>query len=143
MRIAAGRTLGMIRNMSSLLKELLLEILVLGLVIQGLGAIFVSDQAGFALGLWLGIICSWGMAINMNWALETGMDMGEGARNHVIKYSVIRYAVVLIIFGVLAFLYKYTVVPFFVGLMTLKVAAYLQPFTHKLILKVQGKQDSH
>lgn len=131
------------RSMNNVLKDLLIEIVVLGILIQVVGMLFISDQFGYALGLWIGIICSCGMAIHMNWALTTGMDLGDAAKNHIIKHSVIRYAVILIIFGVLAFLYRYTVVPYFVGLMTLKVAAYLQPFTHKLILKVQGKQDSH
>ena len=125
------------RNMSKVLKELLLEIAILGVVMQIIGALFVSDQLSYALGLWVGIVCSCLMAIHMEWALVTGMDMGDAARGHVQKHSVIRYGVVLIVFGLLAYFMKQSVVPCFLGLMTLKVAAYLQPFTHKLIHKVQ------
>ena len=120
----------MIKNMSSTLKELFLEIVILGVLIQVIGFFFVKDQGLFALGLWIGIICSLAMAAHMEWALVTGMDM--------VKHSVIRYGVVFIVFILLAYFFKYAVVPCFLGLMTLKVAAYLQPFTHKIILKVQG-----
>ena len=125
------------RNMSKVLKELLLEILVFGVVIQIIGALLVKDQLSFAAGLWIGVVCSALMAIHMEWALVTGMDMGDAARGHVQKHSMIRYGVVLIVFGLLAYFMKNAVVPCFLGLMTLKVAAYLQPFTHKLIHKVQ------
>lgn len=128
----------MIKNMSSTLKELFLEIVILGVLIQVIGFFFVKDQGLFALGLWTGIICSLAMAAHMEWALVTGMDMGDSARGHIVKHSVIRYGVVFIVFILLAYFFKYAVVPAFLGLMTLKVAAYLQPFTHKIILKVQG-----
>ena len=127
------------KNASSVLKELFLEIVILGAIIQIIGFFFVKDQALFALGLWIGIVCSLAMAAHMEWALVTGMDMGEGAKGHIIKHSVIRYLVVFVIFGLLAFFLKYAVVPCFLGIMTLKVAAYLQPFTHKIILKVRGE----
>lgn len=133
----------MIRNMNSVLKELLIAIIALGVLIQIIGVFFVSDQVGFAIGLWIGILGSCLSAIHMQWAIETGLDLGEGAKAHVTKHSVIRYGVILIIFFALAFFVKYAVVPCFLGLMTLKVAAYLQPFTHKFILKVQGNRDSH
>ena len=126
----------MIKNMSSVLKELLLGIIILGVVIQIIGLIFVKDRGLFALGLWIGVVCSMAMAVHMEWALVTGMDMGDGARGHIVKHSVIRYAVVLIIFGLLAYFLKYALVPCFLGIMTLKVAAYLQPFTHKIISRL-------
>ena len=128
----------MIKKMSSVLKELILEIFIFGIVFQIVGAFLVKDQASYAMGLWIGIVCAALMAAHMEWALVTGMDMGDGARGHIQKHSMIRYGVVLIIFALLAYFFKATIVPCFLGLMTLKVAAYLQPFTHKIILKVQG-----
>ena len=128
----------MIKNMSSTLKELFLEIVILGVLIQVIGFFFVKDQGLFAMGLWIGIICSLAMAAHMEWALVTGMDMGDIARGHIVKHSIIRYGVVFVVFILLAYFFKYAVVPAFLGIMTLKVAAYLQPFTHKIILKVQG-----
>lgn len=127
------------KNASSVLKELFLEIVVMGAVIQIIGLIFVNDRAIFSLGLWIGIILSLGMAAHMEWALVTGMDMGDGARGHIVKHSIIRYGVVFIVFGAMAYFLKYAIVPCFLGLMTLKVAAYLQPFTHKLVLKIKGE----
>ena len=127
------------KNASSVLKELFLEILIQGVIIQVIGFFLVKDRALFSLGLWIGIICSLAMAAHMEWALVTGMDMGEGAKGHIIKHSVIRYAVVFIIFALLAYFLKYAVVPCFLGIMTLKVAAYLQPFTHKIIHKARGE----
>ena len=128
----------MIKNMSSTLKELFLEIVILGLLIQVIGFFLVKDQGLFAMGLWIGIICSLAMAAHMEWALVTGMDTGDSARGHIVKHSIIRYGVVFVVFILLAYFFKYAVVPAFLGIMTLKVAAYLQPFTHKIILKVQG-----
>ena len=126
------------KNRDSILKELFLEIVVLGVIIQIIGLIFAGDRAVFSLGLWIGIICSLAMAAHMEWALVTGMDMGDSAKGHIVKHSVIRYGVVFVVFILLAYFFKYAVVPCFLGIMTLKVAAYLQPFTHKIILKVQG-----
>lgn len=133
----------MTKRINYVLKELLLEIIIFGVIFQVIGFLVVGDQLTYAIGLWIGIVLSCGMAVHMNWALETGMEMGDHAKAHVQKHSVIRYTVVLIVFFALAFLLKNAIVPCFLGLMTLKVAAYLQPFTHKIILKVQGNQDSH
>ena len=133
----------MTKRINNVLKEMLLVIVVFGVLFQVIGVFVVGDLLTYAIGLWIGIILSGGMAIHMYWALETGMEMGEHAKAHVQKHSVIRYAVVVIVFFVLAFLRKNAIVPCFLGLMTLKVSAYLQPYTHKLILKVQGNQDSH
>ncbi len=130
------------KNEGSVLKELFLEIVILGAIIQIIGLLLVADKGIFALGLWIGIALAIGMAAHMEWALVTGMDMGEGARGHIVKHSVIRYGVVFIVFVCLAYFFKYAVVPCFLGIMTLKVAAYLQPFTHKIILKVLRNKDS-
>lgn len=129
--------------MNKVLKEMLVTIIAFGIIFQIIGSLILQDKFSFTIGLWIGIICAAFMAIHMEWALRTGMELGDGAKSHVQKHSVIRYGVVLIIFGVLAFLNKNTILPCFLGLMTLKVAAYLQPFTDKLFLKVQGNQDSH
>ncbi len=127
------------KNASSVLKELFLEILLLGAVIQVIGLFLTKDQGVFAIGLWVGIVLALGMAAHMEWALVTGMDMGDGARGHIIKHSIIRYGVVFVVFVLMAYYLKSAIVPCFLGIMTLKVAAYLQPFTHKIVIKIKGE----
>ena len=73
--------------------------------------------------------------------LNRALDLGRGAQKAVTTANMVRYAVVVIVF--LIVLLSGTLNPLitFLGIMSLKVAAYLQPFTHKLCNKIFHEVD--
>ena len=134
----------MLRRLNDVLPELILGILVYGVLAEVIGIWFVEDKGAYTLGLAIGILTACGMAINMASVILDTMDgyMGEAqARLRVTMKAALRYCVVTVLFVVLA---KFEIGNFFasfIGVFGLKVAAYLQPFTHKVILKLQGRGD--
>ena len=54
----------------------------------------------------------------------------------------LRYFVVVVVFFVMMKFELGSLFAAFVGVLGLKVSAYLQPFAHKVILKLQGRGDN-
>ena len=134
----------MLRRLNDVLPELILGILVYGVVAELIGVCFVDDKGAYTVGLVVGVLTACGMAINMASVILDTMDgyTGEAnARVRVAMKAALRYCIVAVIFFVVA---KFEIGNFyatFIGVLGLKVSAYLQPFTHKVILKVQGRGD--
>ena len=72
--------------------------------------------------------------------LEDAVSAGSG-QGKLITMSLIRYAAVVIVFGCVTYFRLGNPIAAFVGVMGLKIAAYLQPFFHKIILKLQGRAE--
>lgn len=122
-----------IRQLNSALPGMLLVILASGILFELIFVWFVKDKAGFSLGLVIGVILAAFMAFHMAYTLDTAISLGEsGATKAVQKHNLLRYAVVVIICGVVMVTEIANPLAVFLGIMTLKVAAYLEPFTHKL-----------
>lgn len=113
-----------------------------GAGIVGQAVVFlVERKVYFTIGWWYGIVLSLFMAWHMWWALDRGLDMGDGATQYLSKANIIRYVVVAAVYIVLAMLDFGSPVAAFAGLLMLKVAAYIQPFTHKVFKKMFGWVD--
>ncbi len=100
--------------------------------------LFVYNTAKLevSLGFLLGVLTSVGMLLHMTISLEQAMYMGEkGALNHVRKTTGMRFSVVIIIFVVVGITNICNILAALIGVMALKVSAYLQPFTHKVLAK--------
>ena len=67
--------------------------------------------------------------------------MGDGAAGYLIKTNIIRYVVVAVAYIALAVLNFGNPIAAFIGVLILKVAAYIQPFTHKVFKKMFGWVD--
>lgn len=134
----------MLRRLNDVLPELILGIIVYGVLAEIIGIWFVTDRAAYSLGLVIGLLMACGMAINMASVLVDTMDGYVGEANAKVKVAAkaaLRYCVVAFVFAIMA---KFEIGNFyvsFIGVLGLKVAAYLQPFTHKVILKLQGRGD--
>lgn len=102
---------------------------------------FVEQKAYFTIGWWYGIVLSLFMAWHMWRALDRGLDMGDGASQYLTKANIIRYVVVAVAYIALAVIGFGDPVAAFVGAIMLKVAAYIQPFTHKVFKKTFGWVD--
>ncbi|MBQ8040273.1 MAG: hypothetical protein IJ274_10460 [Lachnospiraceae bacterium] len=134
----------MLRRLNNVLPELILGIIVYGVLAEVIGIWFVTDKLAYTIGLVAGVLMACGMAINMASVILDTMDgyVGEaGARVRVAGKAALRYCIVAVLFMVMA---KFEIGNFyasFIGVLGLKISAYLQPFTHKVILKLQGRGD--
>ena len=134
----------MLRKLNDVLSELILGILVYGVIAELIGICFVADKLAYTIGLVIGVLMACGMAINMANVITDTMKgyAGEGdAKASVAGKAALRYCIVAVVFIVMA---KFEIGNFyaaFIGVLGLKVAAYLQPFTHKVVLKLQGRED--
>lgn len=131
----------MLKRINQILPELILEIFAYGLIIQLAGVWFVADKLFFTIGLWLGIGTAMGMAIHMAVVILDAVNIAieRKAKVRTTLFSALRYVVVVLLFVAVLYFKIGNVVAMFVGVMGLKVAAYLQPFTHKFIKKFKQK----
>ena len=122
-----------LNGLSDVLPDLLIGILLYGVVCEAVGLIFVKDRLFYSIGLLIGILCAMGMAVHMAWSLNMAMDLGEsGAVKKMQLHNLLRYGIVVVVIFALWLSGIGNPVVAFLGIMGLKVAAYLQPFTHKL-----------
>ncbi len=127
----------MLRRINNILPELILEIFIYGLLVQLAGVWFVEDKIRYSIGLWLGIALAMGMAIHMAVTISDSLDGAGGGKINVrtTLFFLLRYLVVVLLFVAVFYFNLGNVLLMFIGVMGLKVAAYLQPFTHKLLTK--------
>ena len=134
----------MLRRINDVLPELVLGIVIYGMLVELAGVWFVADKLRYSTGLLIGISLAIGMAINIAVVIRDAVEIyGEdGAKNRVIIKSVLRYLIVVVVFFVMMKFNLGNLFTVFIGVLGLKVSAYLQPFTHKVILRLQGRGDS-
>lgn len=133
----------MFRRLNDALPELLYGIIAYGILVELVGVWFVTDKLRYSTGLLIGILLACGMAINIAVVLQDAVDIyGESrAQAKIIAKSILRYVVVVVVFFVMMKFELGNLFSAFAGVLGLKVAAYLQPFTHKVITKIQGRGD--
>ena len=75
-------------------------IILYGIIIQITGVWFVEDRLSYSIGLWYGITIAIGMAINLAKVIFDSVTIygEENANRRIIMKSVMRYAVVVILF---------------------------------------------
>lgn len=118
---------------SEVLFDLLVGIVIFGVLAELIGVYFVKEKMFYSIGLFIGVVIALFMAVHMAVTLNTAMDLGEaGAVKHMQKQNLIRYGVILILFGLLLIIKIGNPLSAFLGIMGLKVAAYIQPITHKI-----------
>lgn len=122
-----------INKVNETLVELCLGILIFGVICQ-IGIIIVGgDNISYSVGLWIGIVLAICGAIHMWWSLNKALDFGEDASKIVTKHNMLRYGAVVIILGLVMITGIANPLTAFLGYMGMKVAAYIQPFTHKIV----------
>ncbi len=120
------------------LRELLIGILAAGAMFQAAGVWFVKNRVSYSAGLWIGT----GLALFLAWhmwkSIDEALDLGEtGAQKRMRGQAAFRYLVIVMVLAVLMYTEGASPLAAFLGVMSLKVAAYLQPVTHKVILKLR------
>lgn len=134
----------MLRRINEALPGLVVTILLYGLVIELAGVWFVGDKIGYSIGLWYGIAIAVGLAINLAMVIFDAVAMGdsEHANRRIIAKSILRYAVVVILFFILGYFNFGNLFMAFVGVLGLKVSAYLQGLIQKVRHKQSGRSDA-
>lgn len=121
-----------LKEINSALPGLLFGIVIFGLLCQAAGFFLVSDRAGFSIGLWIGVGTAIFMAFHMAFSLNTAVERDvKGAQAAATRQNIIRYLVVVIIFGVLMVTGIGNPLAAFLGVMGLKLSAYAQPIFSK------------
>ena len=133
----------MLRRLNDALPGLVFGIVIYGIVVELVGVWFVEDKLRYSTGLLIGIGVAIGLAINIAQVIRDAVEIygADGARNRLIIKSVLRYLVVVVVFFVMMKFNLGNLVTAFIGVLGLKVSAYLQPFAHKVIFKLQGRGD--
>lgn len=130
----------MLKRFPFIVKEIFVLIVFYGILAEIIGLIIVRDRLFYSVGLIIGLILAVGMCIHMQISIEEALDRGEaGAQKYISITYGLRSAVVLAVMAIMFYFKIGSAVSGFIGIMGLKVAAYLQPFTHKYFQKYIGK----
>ena len=120
------------------LLELLVGIVFAGIVIQIVCLLVSKNYLYDAVGVWSGIGISCFSAIHMKHSIEEALELGEvGAVKHIRIGYAVRMLVAILIAGVVIYFKLGNYITLLISIFSLKVAAYLQPLTHR-ILKKEG-----
>lgn len=130
-----------IKRIHRALLELWLGILFVGLLLQFIGMWFAKNWILYTVALWVGIVVALLMVLHMYKTLDKALELGPGAQKSMLIANMVRYICVVIVFVIILLTDILNPLITFMGVMTVKVAAYLQPFTHKLCNKIFHETD--
>lgn len=133
----------MLKRLNDALPGLVAGILIYGVLVELLGVWFVEDKSGYTIGLMIGIAVACGLAVNIAVVVRDAIEIyGEaGARNKIIAKSLLRYAIVVVVFFAMIKWELGNPIVAFIGVMGLKVSAYLQPLTHRFLSMLGRRGD--
>ena len=134
----------MLKRINNALPGLVLGILIWGILIQFTGVWFVEDKLRYSIGLWFGLAVAIGMAINLAVVIYDSVSLGdsEHANRRIIAKSVLRYAIVVILFFILGYFNLGNLFTAFLGVLGLKISAYIQPLFEWVSNKLSGRTDA-
>lgn len=128
----------MLKRLNDALPGLVIGILIYGLLVQLAGMWFVQDKLYYTIGLWYGIAIAVAMAIHLAAVIydtATLYDENRASKMAVVK-SVTRYAVVAVLFFLIAYFRFGNVVMAFVGVLGIKISAYLVLPVNNLLARI-------
>ncbi len=126
-----GKMMKYLKKIDRTLLEMHTGMLLFGFVCQLVGAFFAEEQLRFASSLWFGVLFAVINSIHMARTLDRALPNGEAAAKIITRGYVFRYLMVIVILAVISVTNVMNTLIVFLGYMSLKIAAYLQPFTHK------------
>lgn len=113
------------------LLEMHTGMLLYGIVCQVAGAFLAKDQLRYASSLWFGILLAVTGSIHMARTLDRALTDSGSAAKMITRGYVFRYLMVAVILAVISVTDVMDTLIVFLAYMSLKITAYLQPFTHK------------
>ena len=136
-------------NVKQVFYEVLSAIGFLWIIVLVILFLFIGSPLSFTLfktsvliGWTVGCLVAAYLFYHMKRSIEKSLDMGEnGAKVHGVKsYSTRLLIVIVLAFGSV-YLQWINTIALFAGLVTIKVAVYMQPFTHKIFARFGRKED--
>ncbi len=116
--------------------ELLIGIVAVGIMIQIVCIFLSSNYLYDAVGLWSGIGISCFSAIHLKRSIEDSLELGEAGAVKRIRVSyATRMLVAALVAGVVVYFKWGNYITLLISVFSLKIAAYLQPLTHRLLKK--------
>ena len=104
--------------------------------------IFTERRLYHTIGLAAGFIICVVLAAEMADSIDIAVELDEkGAKAYLQKKASLRYAIACISMLAIAFTDIGNPLTFFAGIMGLKIGAYMQPLTHKVICRMLGEKD--
>ena len=123
--------------------ELLIGIVFSSVLLQILVAIILKDYLYNAIGLWCGAAIACFMAVHMKHSIEEVLDMGEeNGMKHMRSTYLVRMTIVAIAMGIVIFFNLGNPITLLLGALTLKIAAYLQPYMHKMFSHLRDAENT-
>lgn len=102
---------------------------------------FDDDIYQIIIGYIIGIIFSLALIIHMTVSVERSLEMGEhGALKHTRIMYIVRMVALVIVFAIMLIAGIGNVFSLLFGLFSLKLSAYIQPVTHKVISRLRTKK---
>ena len=118
--------------------ELIMGDIVFYMIGQILIVILAQRKLYVSIGFICGVLISVGMILHMAIAMEAAMSLkARGADKHIRKTTAFRMAGVFLLLVIIGYTDIGSIIAALVGVMALKVSAYLQPLTHKVLAKKQ------
>lgn len=127
------KLIGMLKRINRTVLEVDLGIVACAVVLQGIAVLFAQDRLNWCLSFLLGSVLAMLAISHMYRTLDRALDLGEGVatkmiyRGYLTRYLVL--VAVILFLTATGFLNPLLV---FLAYMSMKVAVYLQPFSHKL-----------
>lgn len=117
-------------------KELLIGNIIYYIIGQIIILCVAERKFYISFGFFLGVLISTCMVIHMAVVIEQAMCFNEkGAETHIRKTTAIRMVLVMVALIIIGLTDIGNIVAAVMGVMALKVSAYLQPFTHKVLVR--------
>lgn len=115
--------------------------LLFGIVCQIAGTFLVKDRLRYTASLWFGILFAAVACVHMAKTLDRALTDSDRARGIIARGYAFRYIMVIVIFLIISVTEVLDTLIVFLGYMSLKVTAYLQPFTHKFYNRLFHETD--
>lgn len=108
--------------------------LLFGIVAELIGVLLVKNKVGYSIGLWSGVVLAFISIYHMWWAIDRAFDMNENKAGKFVgsQYG-IRYALLIMMVAILYVTGWGNAFAAFLGYIGMKLAAYIQPFIHKIL----------
>ncbi len=130
-----------LKKINRTLLEMHMGILFFGVCCQAAGAFAAERQGYYAASLWFGIAFALAASVHMYRTLDRAVASGPDASKLVTRGYLFRYGMIAFVLVVASVTEVLNPLVVFLGYMSLKVTAYLQPFTHKLCNRLFHETD--
>ena len=130
-----------IRQINRALLELEIGILFFGIVSQVAGCFLSKNILEYSVGLWFGIALAFVAAIHMYRSLDRALSYGGNANKVMVSSYLTRFFILFLCMGIIHYTKAWNPLVTFLGYMSMKVAAYVQPITHKVCNKIFNEVD--